>query len=141
MKSFLFGFDENVLLITAVLTAVLTIGFIVKMVTSESFKCRFISSYKQIITVLIVITLSSFFGSDYLNSSIDSTDAVVLEKAYDESFFMPNGEIFRKQLDNLAKDKGVVTTPELSYSGDEIHKDYVNKSEWNSLAKTFNALK
>lgn len=141
MKYFLFGFDGSLLHITAVITALLTIGFIVKMVTSESFKYRYISSYKFITIGLIAVTVLAFFGGDYLNSPIDSTDAVVLEKAYAESFKMPNGEVFRKQLDNLAKDNGVVTIPELSYSGDELHKDYINKSDWNSLAKTFNSIK
>lgn len=141
MKYFLFGFDATYMLVFSVITAILTIGFLCKMTTSESFKYHFISSYKFITLGLIGLTVISFCGSQYLDKKIDSKDALQLEKKFQESYFLANGDKFRSRLDSIAKDNGVVTTAELSYSGSDIHSDYVSKSDWNNLAKIYNSLK
>ena len=86
------------------------------------------------IIVFLGAMYCQYAGSD-LRSNITKEQAEKLHVAYKQSYSTTSGYDFRKKLENLLDEKGVLVYGELSYIGSDIYAEHLTKKEWNDLVK------
>lgn len=132
MELLYFGVNPLVWLVLSVVLFVFSIFVVWKKVINNKEKPKF-----WVIFSAVVFGASLFcqYARSDLGKNITERQAAKLHGSYKESFSSASGYEFRKALDDLLSEKGVLVYGDLSYIGSDIYAEHITKSEWNRLAK------